>query len=73
MFPGSFEVLINLGIINRSTTVAAVHLAMRNVPVLYLVLCSGFLVSLGLAWLWWTLKYNYLWLVGRIFLYVSAN
>lgn len=62
VFPEAF------GPLHRLVTGRAVRFAIRNIPYYYVATFSGLLGSLGLVWLWWTVKYNYVWLIGRILL-----
>ena len=68
MFPEVFESPDRLGVINRWAIKRMVRFAIRNMPYLYIAALSGLLGGLGLVWLWWTMRYNYVWLIGRIFL-----
>ncbi|KAI1489422.1 hypothetical protein F5X96DRAFT_683941 [Biscogniauxia mediterranea] len=66
MYPEPFGFLSRLGVINRLATGGTVNFAIRNVPYLYVAAFSVLLGGLAIVWLWWTIKYNYVWLAGRI-------
>lgn len=68
VFPGTFASLSRIGVFNSPVTGRAIQLATRNVPLLYLAGFCCLLGGLGLAWLWWTIRHNYVWLISRIFL-----
>ncbi|KAK8127998.1 acetyl-CoA synthetase-like protein [Apiospora sp. TS-2023a] len=53
VFPEAF------GPLHRLVTGRAVRFAIRNIPYYYAATFSGLLGSLGLVWLWWTVKYNH--------------
>lgn len=68
VFPGTFASLERIGVLNSPVTGRAIQLVTRNVPLLYIAGLCCVLGGLGLAWLWWTIRYNYVWSISRIFL-----
>lgn len=68
VFPGTFASLDRIGVLNSPVTRRAIQLVTRNVPLLYVAGLCCLLGGLGLAWLWWTIRYNYVWLLTRVFL-----
>ncbi|KAF3346058.1 Sulfite reductase [NADPH] flavoprotein component [Verticillium dahliae VDG2] len=73
VFPATFASLSRVGVLNNSPTGRAVQSAIRNIPLLYICAFACVLGGLGLAWLWWTVKHNYVWLLSRIFLYAPRS
>ncbi|KAI0525816.1 hypothetical protein F5B22DRAFT_641971 [Xylaria bambusicola] len=67
IFPEIFSPLGRMGVLRNPATGAAAQLAIRNIPRRYLAGCSCLLLSFGVVWLWWTIRYNYLWLIARVF------
>ncbi|KAI1357151.1 hypothetical protein F5Y08DRAFT_275089 [Xylaria arbuscula] len=67
VFPEIFSPLSRMGVLRNPATRAAAKFAVRNMPRRYLAGFSFLLFGLGVVWLWWTIRYNYLWLIARIF------
>ncbi|KAI0810074.1 hypothetical protein GGR55DRAFT_647863 [Xylaria sp. FL0064] len=67
VFPEIFSPLNRMGILTNPVTGTAVQFVIRNMPRRYLAGYSCLLFGFGMAWLWWTIRYNYLWLLSRIF------
>lgn len=72
VFPATFASLSRVGVLNNSPTGRAVQNVIRKIPLLYISAFACVLGGLGLAWLWWTVKHNYVWLLSRIFLYAPS-
>lgn len=70
--PATFASLGRVGVLSSSQAGRAVQRVVRHVPILYIAACAFLLGGLGIGWLWWTLKHNYIWLLGRIFMYVTC-
>lgn len=71
IFPGTFTSLSSL---SRSSTLSDSHIAsdiLKSVKHIQLLIiagvCSG-IGALGMVWLWWRWRQNYVWLLNRIFL-----
>ncbi|KAI0165312.1 hypothetical protein GGR52DRAFT_581942 [Hypoxylon sp. FL1284] len=67
LLPGTFSSRDRIGMLQRAATGTAMRHAIRNMPLLYVAGGACLLGGLGISWLWWTLRHNYVWLVSRIF------
>lgn len=46
---------------------------MKNIPLLVIAgICTG-IGAAGMVWLWWRWRQNYVWLLNKIFLYVTLH
>lgn len=70
VFPGTFASFNRLGILDESLEGQVIKHAVHNIPLLALAITSCLLGVSGILWLWWIWRYNYIWLVSHIFLYV---
>jgi len=71
IFPGTFTSLSSLAddsALNNSKTASDFVRRVKHVPLLYIAaFCSG-IGAMGMIWLWWRWRANYVWLLNRIFL-----
>lgn len=74
IFPGTFTSIQGL---DNDAAVAANHTAstiitsIKNIPLLIVAgVCSG-IGAVGMLWLWWRWRQNYVWLLNKIFLCAS--
>jgi hypothetical protein len=45
----------------------------KNIPLLVIAgICTG-IGAAGMVWLWWRWRQNYVWLLNKIFLYVTLH
>lgn len=68
VFPGTFGSIGRTGLFGSSQSGRLVQNIIRNMPLLWVAAAACILGFAGLLWLWWTLRHNYVWLIGRIFL-----
>lgn len=77
VFPATFTSL------NRSKNLAQVAVdgnefekgvlnTVRNAPLVWIATICCILGAGGMAWLWWRWRSNYIWVINRIFMYVSS-
>ncbi|KAI3341952.1 hypothetical protein F4824DRAFT_269725 [Ustulina deusta] len=65
IFPDAMP-LNQMRILGNPAAAMLIQSALRNVPRRYMAASYGLLLIFGMAWLWWTLRYNYLRLIIRI-------
>jgi len=72
IFPGTFTTISNLDsdtAIANSHTASTIIASIKNIPLLVVAgVCSG-IGAVGMVWLWWRWRQNYVWLLNKIFLY----
>lgn len=67
VFPGTFSSLSRTNFLGNSEPGRLVQSIVRNMPLLWVAGICCVLGLTGLLWIWWTLRHNYVWLIGRIF------
>ncbi|KAF8628853.1 hypothetical protein AX17_005913 [Amanita inopinata Kibby_2008] len=78
LFPGTFSSLKNLGLNENGNNVSqqvakGLLNAVSHVPLFVIAfICCG-VGGVGMCYLWWRWRNNYLWLVNKIFLYVVLS
>ena len=75
IFPGTFSTLSNLDnsqAIQDSHTASTIIASVKNIPLLVIAgVCAG-IGAAGMIWLWWRWRQNYVWLLNKIFLFVTC-
>jgi hypothetical protein len=76
IFPGTFTTISGLGndaAVQTNQTASTVIASVKNIPLLAIAgACTG-LGALGMVWLWWYWRHNYVWLLNKIFLCASPS
>ncbi|KAI0117242.1 hypothetical protein F4814DRAFT_415636 [Daldinia grandis] len=67
LFPGAFAYFDRISMLQRTVAGRALRRVVRNIPILYIAGCACVLGGLGIVWLWWTVRHNYIWLISRVF------
>lgn len=71
VIPGTFTSLQKSGAVEERFVNEAILSTIQNPPLLAIA-CVFFIIGAAvLAWLYWEWRENYIWLVGRIFMYVA--
>ncbi|TVY56181.1 hypothetical protein LSUE1_G009381, partial [Lachnellula suecica] len=68
IFPGTFTSLQSLDTSSDSTTTTAILKSVKHIPLLVIASISSILGALGMLWLWFVHRANFVWLLNRIFL-----
>jgi len=71
IFPGTFTTISGLdndAAVQGNQTASTIIASVKNIPLLAVAgACTG-LGGLGMVWLWWYWRHNYVWLLNKIFL-----
>ena len=74
IFPGTFTTISSLdneAAIQANHTASTIIASVKNIPLLVVAgVCTG-IGAVGMVWLWWRWKQNYVWLLNKIFLYFT--
>lgn len=68
VFPGTFTSLSRSGVLRESQPGRLLQNAIRNTPLLCIACICCAVGAIGIGWLWWSTKSNYVWLISRLFL-----
>ena len=74
IFPGTFTTISSLDsqAIPGNHTASTIIASVKNIPLLVIAgVCAG-IGAVGMVWLWWRWRQNYVWLLNKIFLYVPS-
>ena len=67
-FPGTFTTLSHASVLANSQAGRVVQHAIQNIPLLCIGVISSLSGGVGICWVWWNLRQNYIWLVSRVVL-----
>ncbi|RSL40610.1 hypothetical protein CEP54_016068 [Fusarium duplospermum] len=73
VFPGTFATISQATTLGDSQTGRVVQHAVQNTPLLVVGSLCCFTGGVGMGWVGWSQRHNYVWLSDRIFLSVSPN
>jgi len=68
IFPGTFTSLSALADDPDLAPASSILSKVKHVPLLYIAAFSSGIGALGMIWLWWRWRSNFVWLLNRIFL-----
>lgn len=75
IFPASFTTISNLdnnAQIQDNQTASTILASVKNIPLLVIAgVCAG-IGAVGMVWLWWRWRQNYVWLLNKIFLCATS-
>jgi hypothetical protein len=76
IFPGTFTTVSGLdndAAVQANHTASTIIASVKNIPLLAIAgACTG-LGAVGMVWLWWYWRHNYVWLLNKIFLCASPS
>jgi len=72
VFPGTFTSLNKATAFRETEPGILIQKAVHKMPLFWVALVCYMIGAVGLLWLWWNLKHNYIWLVTKLFLYVLS-
>ena len=71
--PGTFTSLQKAGMLGKFDAGKLVPKAVQHMPSFWIAIVCCSVGMVGLLWLWWKLKDNYVWLATKLFLYVLGR